>query len=504
MTFARWSGLGFRSSLVFWSAVVTTLSGCDESSSNGPSTDPSIPQKYQAFASAFDQERQQLGVPGAAVAIIERGEVTFSHGFGTKGPNSHEPVDADTLFRIGSMTKALTATTLLGLVDAGAFSLDARLLSVVPDVAINDPDNLSTLTFRQLLSHQSGLFDYLAVDGPKDDGALSHFLTSQDYAANEYFMAPPGSFYNYSNPDYYLAGLALERALGVPYRQAVTDRVLLPLGMTRTFFLPSEVIADGNFMDGKSTNADGSPWVVKPDSYDNAWGRPAGFAYSSVVDYAKFVQFLYAGNAAVLSDAEREEMQSPQVNTLDLGGADTSLKSYGLGLMLLEKFHVGQSAYAMKLVSHGGNIPGFSSMFYLVPETGSAIVWFADADSVAFSTSMVVALNSFAGLANPTAWPPPGIAVDTSLFPAYAGTYDDPHVAGTINVTASGATLSVAFPQFDASNVVYEHKLQPTSKDNFIVTVDGQPYPLTFITDSTGAYVWMRTRLTVGKRVASP
>jgi len=68
---------------------------------------------------------------------------------------------------------------------------------------------------------------------------------------------------------------------------------------------------------------------VAPDSYDNAWARPAGYAFSSVVDYAKFVQFLYSGNASVLADSERLAMQSPQVSTLDIGGAQATSKVTG-------------------------------------------------------------------------------------------------------------------------------------------------------------------------------
>ncbi len=490
-----------------WLAVLLVISvalpACSGSTTGSGSGDAPIPAKYQAFAQSFDRERQQLGVPGASVALIENGKLTFAHGFGVKGLNSQEPVDSSTLFRIGSMTKALTATALLSLVQSGVIGIDATLTSIVPDVAINGAGNLSTLTIRQLLSHQSGLYDYLQEAGPTDDAALSRYLTSPDFAANEYFMDPPGTFYNYSNPNYYLAGLALERAGGVPYRQAVTERVLSPLGMTRTFFLPMEVIADGNFSNGKSTGSDGSPWDVSPDSYDNAWARPCGFAFSSVVDYAKFIQFLYAGNASVLADSERTEMQSPQVKMLDAGGVEADLQSYGFGLVIRREFLVGNNAYTTKLVWHNGSLPGFTSIFYLVPSTGFGIVWFANADDVTFEASTALAFASFAGLTNPSAWPPPGLAVDSSIYSRYAGTYNDPNGLGAITVTANGTTLSIDIPTLDAANAPYDHALQATSMDNFNVTVQGAPTPLTFIADSTGAYVWLRTQQAVAKRVSN-
>ena len=489
-----------QATLVWLSLAGVILPACSGATSGG---DPTIPAAYGPFAAAFDQERQQQGVPGASVAILRNGEVTFAHGFGKKGPNSQEPVDANTLFRVGSMTKALTATALLGSVDSGALSLDATLTSVVPDVAINDPTNLGALTIRQLLSQQSGLYDYGALNGPTDDASLSQFLTSPDFAANEYFMDPPGTFYNYANPNYDLAGLALERASGVTYRQAIANRVLSPLGMERTFFLPSEVIADGNFSDGASTDATGNPWDVAPDAYDNAWFRPAGYAFSSAVDYAKFVQFLYAGNASVLSDSERQAMQTAQVNMLDLGGVEADLESYGFGLVVDREFQLGNGAYVTKLVWHDGALAGFTSCFYLVPSTGFGIVWLANSDGAAFVTSVVLALESFAGLTNPTTETPPGVAVDTSLFPSYAGTYNDPNGTGLVTVTANGATLSIDVPTYDAAGTSYSQTLQPTSMDNFTITVQGTTIPVTFIADATGAYVWIRTREVVAQRVPS-
>ena len=491
-------------------AAAACSASSGDSSGDGGQAEGAIPVEYQAFAAAFDEERREARVPGAAVALIQNGQVTFAHGFGSKGPNSQASVDENTLFRIGSMTKALTATALLGLVQSGQISLDAALVSVIPDVAIGGSgdagsdagSDLAALTVREILSHQSGLYDYLVVDGPTDDSALSQFLTSSAFAASEYFMDPPGTFFNYTNPDYYLAGLALERVGGVPYRQAMSDRVLSPLGMTRTFFLPADVIADGDYSNGLSTAPDGGPLDVAPDSYDNAWARPAGYAFSSVVDYAKFVQFLYSGNASVLADSERLAMQSPQVSTLDIGGAQADVESYGFGLFIERGFSLEGGVYATTLIQHGGNIPGFSAHFSLVPSTGFGMVWFANADDIVLPKSTSFALFHFAGLPSPTTSIPPGVEPDPSLFPAYAGSYEDLNGIGPVTVTANGATLSIDIPSFDVNGTPYVPVLVPATLDNFVLTVNGEPINLTFIADSTGAYVWIRTRITVAHRIA--
>lgn len=469
----------------------------DDASPDASLDDPPIDDKYAAFAAAFDAERKAIGAPGAAVALIEHGKVTFFHGFGNKGPTSAEPVRARTLFRIGSMTKALTAATCLSLVDEGKMDPKALLTTYVPDVALSG-DELKTLTLGQLLSHDSGLRDYLTVKGPKDDASLGTFLTGATFRGNEYFMDPPGSMWNYSNPNFYLAGLAAERVDGISYRASLSKRVLSPLGMTRTFFLATEVLADGDFSNGKSTNPDGSAWDVGPESYDNAWARPAGYAWSSVLDYARFVQFLNAGNPAVLSDAQRAAMQAQQVSTLEFGNAE----GYGYALFSDTGFRLGTRWYDTKLVSHGGDINGFAADFYLVPSSGFGIVMFANADGAHFGSSLGLALQTFAELPAATTIPAE-TKPDTTRFADYAGEYDDAHNVGHVTVTATGGALSISMPDVEAAGVPYDKALTPATIDNFVLSIQGTTVVVTFIKDGTGAYRYLRTRPFVAIRPAT-
>jgi CubicO group peptidase (beta-lactamase class C family) len=454
--------------------------------------DPPIPARYQAFATAFDDERRQLGASGAAVALIENGQITFFHGFGTKGPNSTSRVRARTLFRIGSMTKALTATAFMSLVQDGKLDPTALVTSAIPDLAL-DPTYLKSLTLHEVLSQQTGLFDYLVLDGDRSDASLSQMLTSSIWRTTDYFMAPPATFWDYSNPNYYIAGLAVERAAGVSYRQAVAQRVLAPLGMTRTVFLPSDVTADGDFSNGKSTNTDGTPWDVAPDTYDNAWGRPAGYAFSSVLDYARFVQFLHAGNPAVLADAQRQEMVKSQVSTLDVG----PFESYGYAIFVNSGFAMGKDWYPTAILEHGGDIPGFASDFYLVPSTGFGIVSFANADGAHFAASLVLALQSFAGLPSPTSLPSQ-LTVDPSTFPPLAGTYYESHqVVGHVVISVSNTgVVGISMPDLDAVTppIPYDKTLTPVTPGDFVFNLQGTPEELTFVPDATGTPTWLRSR----------
>lgn len=473
--------------------------GAEVDTDAGSLDDPAIEARYADFAKTFDEERASLGAPGAAVAILEHGKVTFAHGFGQKGPNDATPVRAHTLFRIGSMTKALTSTAAMQQVEAGKLKLDEKVTTYLPKLAINGTQ-LPALTVKHLLTHSSGLSDYLSVDVPaaqRADGALATFLESANFRTRERFMNPPGAFWNYSNPNFYIAGRLAELESGQPYRTLLSEKVFAPLGMTRTFFLASEVQADGDFARGKSTDADGKPWDVGPDTYENAWGRPAGYAFSSVLDYAKFVQFLYAGNTAVLSDAGRAELQKSQVDTLEL----LHLEHYGYGLFSYDGVNGLDGWVSTRIVAHGGDIPGYAADFYLAPASGWGVVILANADAAHFRKSVAFAMKQFGELPGPSA--APDTKVDPATFSAFEGDYLDETNVGHVHVAKSGDALTVSMPDVEAAKVPYDATLQTVSPGNFVLSIQGTKTLLTFVPDGTGRTTFMRTRFFVATRTTT-
>ena len=443
--------------------------------------DPAIPAKYQAFAAAFESEMNSLGAPGASVALLEHGQLTFAHGFGVKGPNSTAPVDARTLFRYGSMNKALTATALLQLVDEGKASLGQAVPSLIPKVGLTGA-NAERVTLKDFFSRSNRSSSTSPTTTSTPSSATSsarrgrrRSINSSPGVSSRRPSSPwarPDSVWLYSNPNYVLAGAALETVTGAYYADAMKSRVLTPLGMTRTFFDPSEAIADGNYTDGLSTNPDGSPWDVAPDAYDCVWLRPAGLGFSSVLDYAKFVEFLAHGNTNVLSEERRMAMQSPIEPTYTYGAND----SYGYGLVVKGGQRViPDGFYHSKEVFHDGGIPGFAAEFYFFPETGFGFVAFANADNAFFYTSLLTALESFSGLtASPTT--PPNLDFDAGTFPGYAGTYEDESgIFGKIVVTDEGGAFDVDLPSLDAAGITYEASMSDDCEYGFYVTVDNVP-----------------------------
>ena len=464
-------------------------------------------QRFAPLAAAIEAERVASGAPGVAVAIVERGKVTFARGFGSKDPDRSDPVRATTLFRFGSNLKMLTAVALLQQVQQHRVDLDAPIATYLPGFHLAlTPAPVAAITARQLLTHTSGLHDYLEVDAPANeqtDAALASFLTGR-YADLGYVQSPPGAFYAYSNPGYMLVGLLAQVASHTPYRRLMHDRVFAPLGMRRTFFLPAEVIADGDFASGKTCAAsdpgcatgDIGP-VVRPDAYDNPWGRPAGYAWSSVLDMARAAAFLIHGDTRVLGTELWRALTSAQVPMPESGGAS----SYGFGVAVEPGFALAAPSkplayYPLRVLFHDGALTGYSANLACLPERDFCFISLANGDGAFFNNSLITAIATLVDLPAPVA--APDFSPRPERFAAYAGTYVDPFALGEVDVTAGVAGLSARAAAIDPTQ---SFPLTPTRVDNFVAD-DGTP--VTFIPDAQGVFRYLYTRPFVAVRVSPP
>lgn len=455
--------------------------------------------RFDDLAETIEKERLQLGAPGAAFAYIEDGEVAFAAGFGTKHPHGGEPVLPTTLFRIGSVTKVLTATAVLQQVEQGALDLDAPVTDVLPSYSFaRDETWAPSILLRHTLDHTAGQFDY-GEFGASDDADLEARMYA--YAEEYYLMSPAGRFWNYSNPNYSLAGLMLEAVTGHRYREVMHDNVFEPLGMNRTLFLGQEVIDDGDYASGLTTSwetGEGEA-IASPDAYDSAFMRPAGFAYSSLQDMARFVLFMMKGNPSVLSDSSRNMLHSPQVNTEMFG----DVESYGFGLFVFEGILLPDGFRRVRVIAHGGDLAGFGADIYYLPDFGAGVVAFASTDDAHFSESILKAFSLVPNLPAPEPTPPPW-SFDPSVLPDYVGSYHDPYLVGDFVVSESGGALTVSMPELDALGFSYDATPEPFAPDSFILEVDGIVAPLTFIRDEAGKVEYARTRYFVARAAAQP
>ncbi|MDP2305012.1 MAG: serine hydrolase domain-containing protein [Pseudomonadota bacterium] len=463
--------------------------------------DTDIDPRFAALAAAIEADLEESFATGASVAVYQDGAIVFARGFGSGHPDEDQPIATTTLFQIGSTTKMFTATALLQKVEDGTLSLDYTLAEAVPQLeyALDGTWN-DQIRVRNLLSQASGLYDYVPWDGGSEDAELAD-LTYGDYAEYLFAMNPAGEFWNYSNPNFSLAGLATQVADTRMWPDIVAEDVLRPLGMTRATSRKSEVEADGDYATGYgyrnvSTGAFGT--VGMRNVVDPAWVRPAGMVWATPTEMIQMATFLMHGDTAVLSDSLRGELTKEQVSIDYL----PDVQSYGYGVFVDRGFFLGDAWYEVPNWNHGGNTLSFTSTFYIVPDQDFAISILSNGYGDDFSGSVAAAFESLLTLPAPAAVPP-AYTFDPAGLDAHVGAYLDAYNVGDVVVSREGDLLYVDMPLLDELGYVYARALTPVSTDVWILDLDGTPLDLTFIDSSGGtASQYIRNRSFVVTRVA--
>jgi CubicO group peptidase (beta-lactamase class C family) len=178
----------------------------------------------------------ELGIPGVAVAVLVDGQQIYAC-HGVTSLDNPLPVDPDTLYVLGSVTKTYTATALMRLVAQRRVELDAPVRRYVPELVLADEQAAGEVTVLNLLNHTAGLDWDLLVDTGEGDDALAAFVAK--LAALE-LVAAPGTRASYSQAGYSLAGRIIEKSTGLTYERAVASLLLEPLGLSHSFFLPTD------------------------------------------------------------------------------------------------------------------------------------------------------------------------------------------------------------------------------------------------------------------------
>lgn len=471
-------------------ALATGAGACGSPESSEPSYEP-LPSDV---AAVFDAQRQGFGAPGVAVAVWQNGTIRYAQGLGFKDPDQTVPLDPTTLFRIGSVTKMMTAAVVLQKVQAGTLQLDDHVASVLGIWQMPaNPAWSQQITVENLITHQGGFFDYTPLDGDRDDASLRTWV--DDELTQYYMMAPPGEFWNYANPNFAVAGAVAEAVdSGRYYPEIIRDDVWRPLGMKRTYLHAEDVLADGDYATAVSATPGYDTGVLTPDSYDLAGMRPAGFAWASPLDLVRFGAFLLEGNPSVLDDSLRQAMSAEQVKTLYF----LDYLHYGYGV-LNERVLFAQQTYPTRLITHSGAIPGFSAELFALPDYNIAVAVLSNADGAYYGASVAQLFDALVELPAPVADPDPEI--NAADFAAYEGTYNDPFNIGTVTITNNAGTLTVDAPTLDQFGVPYDTTMTAISKWNFVWYVQGYPFQITFVDGSDGTTSkYLRARYFVATR----
>jgi CubicO group peptidase (beta-lactamase class C family) len=370
-----------------------------------PAATPVVDADFTALDAYVVERMEALGVPGVAVGVLH-GDREHAAGFGVTNLDHPLPVDAETLFQIGSTTKTYTGTALMRLVEAGKLDLDAPVREYLPEFQVADEAVSDAVTVRHLVTHTAGWFGDDFTDPGDGDDALARYV---DGMADLPQVAPLGEFFSYNNAAIIAAGRVLEVLTGQTYEAALRDLVLTPLGMDRSFFFAEEVITEA--VAAGHDAPEGTPVVVGPWAILRA-ANPAGGIVSDVGDVLRFARFHLgdgtADGAPLLSPASLALMQTPQGPGGNLGSE--VLDGVGVTWLL-------STVGGARVVQHGGSTNGQQSALVLVPERRFAVAVHTNANAGAVLGAEVVheALDQFLGIrpTPPAAQPlPDGFAAD--------------------------------------------------------------------------------------------
>ena len=316
-----------------------------------------------------EDARKEWQVPGAAIAIVRGDEVVYLKGYGVRELGSSQPVTPDTLFAIGSTTKAFTTTAMAMLVDDGKMTWDDPVRKHIDFFRLSDPLASENVTLRDLVTHRTGLtqHDLLWYGSPWSREEILRKI------AHVKLSRPFRSTYQYQNIMFLAAGYAVGLIAKSSWEDFVQRRIFDPLGMTRANFSTRIAAQTADHSTPHSKTRDGKVVAIGWRDIDNI--GPAGSINASVRDLSRWLRFQLAGGTfegkRLLSAAGLAETHTPQivvrVDPTTAQETETTQASYGLGWNISDyRGHL--------LLWHAGGIDGFLTNISLVPKAKIGIV----------------------------------------------------------------------------------------------------------------------------------
>ncbi len=470
----------------------------------------------KGFDARVESVMKDSGVPGAWVSIVEDGKVTLASGYGIRALGSAESVDADTLFQIGSTTKAFTAAALAILVEDGKLGWDDRVIDHLPGFRMYDPWVTREITVRDLLVHRSGL-------GPGQGDLMfvpSTDISRADLVRRIQFLKPKTSFrsaYAYDNVLYAVAGQVVEQISGQTWEKFVEARIFGPLGMKTAVTNDVDRLSAPNraFPHGRMGELRGVGTQQVFDEKRVALGAnvgPAGAIATGANDIARWLQVqLVAGQIPgseqrLFSEASAREMWQPVIPVPvtpfppPLEDATPQFRGYALGWSV-------QDYRGHKIIQHGGGTLGFRAIVVLIPEKNVGYAIAVNSEDNEFTVGLhYELLDHYLGLPKRD-WPKAfrqffdarntaGLEAQRAALSerprtspslplaSYAGAYTDPWY-GPIAITEANGSLTIDFRQTPGMVGPLEH----WAYDTFVARWPDplmEPAFVTFALDAAG------------------
>jgi CubicO group peptidase (beta-lactamase class C family) len=408
-------------------------------------------------------------IPGLAVGVVEGRDLVFARGFGYRDMDKHLPVTPDTLFALGSCSKAFTATAIALLADEGRISLDAPVRTYLPDFALEDPVASATLTTRDILTHRSGLprHDFFWYQAPFSRDELYDRLRFLEPGG------PPRTHWRYNSLMFVVAGRIVEKVSGESWESFVQTRILLPLNMGRTVLSAEAMETDPDHA---------SPYALRDGHLQEipmlkrlSAIAPAGAVQTSARDLARWITFHATRSPGLLGEGMWRELHRAQAEMPAATEPEAQHPYYALGWVY-------ETYRGHPLVFHNGAIDGFTVHLGFLPETRQGLILLMNRD-LAREALMALAYSAYDRLLRlePLDWEgrlketpeplqhAPAVALDFPIE-TVVGRYEHP-AYGPLTVRAKGNKLAMEFRTLRFT-LVYEGDRRFLSQERI---ADGAP-----------------------------
>ena len=319
----------------------------------------------EGFDKVVENALREYQVPGAAIGIVVDGSVVYVKGCGVRDLEKKLPVTPDTIFSIGSCTKAFTTFALGCLVDEGVVGWDDRMIDIMPEFRMSNQYATRMMTLRDLLSHQTGLprHDYMWYNSKMTRQEVLRRIRYLDlsFDSSDHFI--------YNNLMYLAIGMAMEKIANKSWEEIISQKILIPLGMSRTNFTFAEMQKSSDYA---------LPYIERENGLKRMVFRdfsiigPAGSMNSNVNEMCRWVELqLDQGQwqqKPLIGPATFKEMHSPQVVATGYPESkEEQVRAYGMGWYI-------QSYLGYHNVMHDGALDGFTSVVSLLPEEHIGVV----------------------------------------------------------------------------------------------------------------------------------
>lgn len=342
-------------------AIASHALGADQSVITPRKDYADVAQVIRTFIAQQMTEKQ---LPAVSIAVVDDQQIVWAQGFGFADPKAKIPATAETVYRIGSVSKLFTDIGIMQLVERGTLNLDAPVRNYISDFHPKNPFGMP-ITLRQLMSHQSGLLreppvgNYFETDEP----SLKQTVLSLNETELVY---PPGTHVKYSNAAIGAVGYVLEEKNGQPFARYLKTAVLAPLGMEHSSFEPEPALVR-NLAKAEMWTYDGRVFEAPTFQLGMA---PAGSMYSTVTDLGRFVMAMLAHGQGergrVLKPETLDQMWQPQL-------PNSSGTGFGLGFRITDLDH-------HRMIGHGGAIYGFATSLEMLPDDKLGVIVVASKD----------------------------------------------------------------------------------------------------------------------------